>query len=103
MREDSPKDRRDRSGPVFQKLQADRDESEDGEAVHHDGQEEEGLDGERHPAAYLSITWRVSDRRRRDAWGMSETVADAVVSAVRRFVGLPDTRTAKRKSGRKGK
>lgn len=89
--------------PVFQEQQADSAEPKDGQALHHVLPQEEGMDGGSNTPAHVSITWLVSDKRRRDAWGMSETVADCIVSAVRRFLGLHDTRTAKRGKGGKGK
>lgn len=33
----------------------------------------------------VCIIFRVSDRRKRDGFGMAETVADAIIGAVRRF------------------
>jgi hypothetical protein len=37
----------------------------------------------------IAITWRVSDKRRRDAWGMAETIADCMVAAFGRLVASP--------------
>src|SRR5688572_3095470 len=41
-----------------------------------------GSDGKRYR---LRVIFRVSDQRRRDAFGMLETVADILIRAVRRF------------------
>ncbi len=57
----------------------------------------ESLDGEFDSRFRITIVWLISDKRRRDSWGMSETIADCIVSASRRFLGLDDTRTAKNK------
>lgn len=72
------------------------------EGTTHHSSKKEALDGKSHPTYRVSITWLVSDRRRRDAWGMSETIADCIVSAFRRFYGLHDTRTSRRPKSSKG-
>lgn len=55
----------------------------------------------------IEFTFLLSDRRRRDGWGMCETVADCLVRAVRRFlegdaggrVSLPPRGKRRRGSG----
>lgn len=42
-----------------------------------------GLDETRHPKFRVSITFRVSDRRRRDNSGMLDTILDCLISAGR--------------------
>ena len=73
-------------------------ESKDGKDIHRDEPKEKGMDGKSHPQYRVTITWLISDRRKRDSWGMSETIADCVVSASRRFLGLDDTRSPRRKA-----
>lgn len=84
-----------RTGPVIQELKADCVQPQYQAPVHMHGQEEKAVDGQRYPQFRVSITYFVSDRRRRDAWGMAETVADCIVSATRRLLGTD----AARKSG----
>lgn len=95
IKRNSSDDSQSGTNPILQKWK-DADKGKDD----HRSKEEE-MDGGSHPTYYVSIEWHNSDRRRRDAWGMSETIADVLVSAFRRFYGLHDTRTAKKKNGGK--
>lgn len=58
---------------------------------------ETGMDGSSNQPARISITWLVSDKRRRDGWGMAETIADCIVAAFGRFSGQDATGKSKRK------
>lgn len=87
------RDKRNRQRALYEERKNDPVEP----AKNHDRPKEASLDGEGHQQFNITITWHVSDRRRRDAWGMSETIADCIVSAVRRFYGLHDTRKARKK------
>lgn len=75
------------SSPVLQEQQTDCHQPQDGEAVHHVQPQEKEVDGRGYPQFRVSITYLVSDYRRRDAWGMAETVADCIVAAARRLLG----------------
>ena len=96
IRANCPSYRGNGTRPVVQEQQADQPKPQDRKTVPSHQRPEKGVDGKRHPQFRVSITWLVSDNRVRDAWGMSETVADCIVSAVRRFLGLDDPRRAKR-------
>lgn len=89
-------------GPFFQELQADSDQQKDGQAVHHVGPKEKEVDGRGVPQFRVSIKYLVSDYRRRDAWGMAETIADCLCLAARRLLGTDAPRRTKRGAGSKG-
>jgi hypothetical protein len=83
--------------PIVQKQQEPVQEQENRKNVYRHRSKEKEMDGIGHQQFRVSIIWLVSDRRRRDTWGMSETIADAIVTSVRRFLGIHDPRTSKRK------
>lgn len=94
---------RTRSCTVIQEQQDDCDKSEDRQAIHHVQPKKEGMDGRGYPQFRVSITYLVSDYRRRDAWGMAETIADCIVAAVGRLLGTDATRKSGSSDGSKGR
>lgn len=58
------------------------------------------VDGERDGAYRIAVTFKVSDRRRRDPTGMYETVADVLIEAVRRFMEATSSRVMGREMDR---
>lgn len=91
------------TGAVLQKLKADSVQSQDKEAIHMHRQKEKAMDGSSYPQFRVTITYFVSDRRRRDAWGMAETIADCLVSASRRLLGTDAAGRTARDNGGKGR
>jgi hypothetical protein len=72
-----------RRNNVIQKQQADSSRRE-GEACDADNQPtEEAKANGIHRKFRVTITFRTSDRRIRDGYGMSETIADAIIAAIR--------------------
>lgn len=68
------------SGSVFQEHQ-----KEQPKRIHIHPKKDKGQNAVAGKRYFVSITFRVSDKRKRDAFGMLETVADCLVRAVRRF------------------
>jgi len=74
-----------RACPVVQEHKEDRAELKvkTGNADHRPKKKK--VDGPVYRPVGISINWSLSDKRRRDAWGMAETIADCLVAAARRL------------------
>lgn len=68
------------TGSVFQEHQ-----KEQPKRFHIHAKKDKGQDAVAGKRYFVSIIFRVSDKRKRDAFGMLETVADCLIRAVRRF------------------
>lgn len=90
------RDKRDRKCNVIQEQQEDSQEQGNRSDVSDNRSKKESMDGFGNKPVRVSITWHISDKRRRDAWGMAETVADCIVAAFRRLSNADDTRKSKR-------
>lgn len=71
--------------PIFQEPKENSRGSKDFKAAQLHRSKAQEADGRTGGRYHVSIVFMVSDRRKRDAFGMLETVADALVRAVRRF------------------
>lgn len=72
--------------PVIQESQAGSDKPADGQAIQlHRKKDKEAHDKIRTMYS-LRFVFLVSDKHRRDGFGMAETVADCLIRAVRRFI-----------------
>jgi len=91
-----------RSHTIIQEQQTDLPQQKNKKAICSYKQKKQAMDGANHKKFRVSIHWLISDRRTRDGWGMAETIADCVVSASRRFLGLDDSRTTKRRVRKQG-
>ena len=79
----SSKNRGDWIRTGFQKQQGDQRQSQVRKAVLKDAPQKEGVDGGVHRQFRVSVTFLVSDNRRRDPTGMLETIMDCLIHAVR--------------------
>lgn len=64
-----------------------------------DQAENKAVDEPVHRPVRVSITWCLSDKRRRDCWGMGETIADCIVAAARRLLETYAAGGPERKDG----
>jgi len=78
------------TSPQLQEQEADRDKPKDRKTVPSHGIQDKEMDAWRDKEYRISVTFLVSDKRRRDNPGMLETVCDAIIAAGRHLAGIED-------------
>lgn len=92
-------DNRDRPSHCFQESKAGHPGQVNRKDADADRASRKKVDAESSGPVRVSITYLVSDKRRRDCWGMAETIADCLVEASRRLLDSNAAGSAERQDG----